>query len=408
MKFEELNIDVNILRAVQKLGYTEPSPIQEKTIPAILEGRDVIGQAQTGTGKTAAFAIPLLNKIDPDNKKVQAIVLCPTRELAIQVTGEFRKLTTYMQGIKLLPVYGGQDIAQQIRSIRGAQIIVGTPGRIMDHMRRRTLKVEHIHTVILDEADEMLNMGFREDIETILKDTPETRQTVLFSATMPQAILEIAEKFQQDAEVIRIVKNELTVKKIKQYYYDVQPQNREEALAALLEFYKPSLSVVFCNTKRLVDELTASLQHRGYAAQGLHGDLKQFQRDKVMKAFRTGTATILVATDVAARGIDVENVDIVFNYQLPLDYEYYVHRIGRTGRAGKEGLALSFTSRKELYRIKELQSYCKTKIYARSLPDTFSETVREKPLRKKRASAPVRKKTGSHRRARKASPVCGG
>jgi ATP-dependent RNA helicase DeaD len=368
MRFEELNISAEILRAIQEMGYEEATPIQSQTIPAILEGKDIIGQAQTGTGKTAAFAIPVLEKIQKDNRQLQALILCPTRELAIQVAGEFRKLTAFTHGIKLLPVYGGQDIGRQIRALKGAQIVVGTPGRVMDHMRRHTIKTEHIHTIVLDEADEMLNMGFREDIETILRDTPETRQTVLFSATMPQPILDITKSYQHDAELIRIAKKELTVKNIEQYYFNVRPKNKTELLTRLLTMYQPHLSVIFCNTKRMVDELSADLQERGYQAEGLHGDLKQQQRDKVMDNFRSGKTEILVATDVAARGIDVNGVDIVFNYDFPQEDEYYVHRIGRTGRAGKSGLAFTFVCGKEIYKLRALERTCKAKIEARPIP----------------------------------------
>ncbi len=369
MKFEELNISPALLRGIQEMGYEEATPIQEETIPVLLTGRDVIGQAQTGTGKTAAFAIPVLEKMIPGAFYPQALILCPTRELAIQVAGEIRQLAAFTHNIRLLPVYGGQDIRQQIHALKdGIQIIVGTPGRIMDHMRRRTIRVDQVHTVILDEADEMLNMGFREDIETILKDTPKERQTALFSATMPQPILDITRQYQRDAMLIKVVKKELTVQNIEQYYFDVRYNHKAELLSRLLDMYTPHLSMVFCNTKRGVDELTALLQNQGYPAEGLHGDLKQQQRDRVMEAFREGKAEILVATDVAARGIDVEDVDIVFNYDLPQDDEYYVHRVGRTGRAGKSGLAFTFISGREIYRLRELQRYCRTKISPRPIP----------------------------------------
>jgi ATP-dependent RNA helicase DeaD len=368
MRFEELDINPKILRGIQEMGYEEATPIQAQTIPAILEGRDVIGQAQTGTGKTAAFAIPVLEKIDANNRSLQTLILCPTRELAIQVAGEFRKLSAYTQGIRLLPVYGGQDISRQIRGLKGAQIVVGTPGRVMDHMRRHTIRAEQIHTVVLDEADEMLNMGFREDIETILKDTPAERQTILFSATMPQPILDITREYQKDAEIIRIAKKELTVKNIEQNYFEVLPKNKTELLSRLLSMYKPHLTVIFCNTKRMVDELTSELQNFGYTAEGLHGDLKQQQRDRVMDAFRNGKAEILVATDVAARGIDVNGVDLVVNYDFPQEDEYYVHRIGRTGRAGKAGLAFTFVTRRELFRLRKLERTCKTQITRRPVP----------------------------------------
>lgn len=369
VRFEEMGLSEEIQKAVRYMGFEEASPIQAKAIPAMISGIDLIGQAQTGTGKTAAFGIPILEKIDPKLKKLQAIVLCPTRELAIQVADEIRNLSRYMHGIKVLPIYGGQDIVKQIRSLKsGTQIVIGTPGRVMDHMRRKTMKLDFVHTVVLDEADEMLNMGFREDIEFVLSGVPEERQTVLFSATMPKPIMEITKKFQNNAKVIKVTKKELTVPNIEQYYYDVKPKKKEEVLSRLLDIYSPRLSVVFCNTKKQVDLLVNALLGRGYFAAGLHGDMKQEQRDRVMQGFRTGKTEILVATDVAARGIDVDEVEAVFNYDLPQDDEYYVHRIGRTGRAGREGRAFSFVSGKEVYKLKEIQRYCKTKIYAQKVP----------------------------------------
>ena len=369
MKFDELNIDEKILRAIEDMGFEETSPIQTQAIPAVCEGIDVVGQAQTGTGKTAAYTIPMLMKIDPQIKKPQAIVLCPTRELAVQVAEEIRKLAKYMSDIKVLPVYGGQEIVRQIKSLKtGVQIIVGTPGRVMDHMRRKTVKFDNINMVILDEADEMLDMGFREDMETILTETPEDRQTVMFSATMPKAIMDIARNFQKDARIIKVVRKELTVSNIEQFYYEVRPKNKTEVLCRLIDIYNPRLSVVFCNTKRQVDELISELKGRGYFADGIHGDMKQQQRDRVMDDFRSGKVDILIATDVAARGIDVDDVDMVFNYDIPQDEEYYVHRIGRTGRAGRSGMALSFISGKEVYKLKDIERYCKTKILAKPVP----------------------------------------
>ena len=369
VRFEEMGLSEEIQKAVRYMGFEEASPIQAKAIPAMISGIELIGQAQTGTGKTAAFGIPILEKVDPKLKKLQAIVLCPTRELAIQVADEIRNLSRYMHGIKVLPIYGGQDIVKQIRSLKsGTQIVIGTPGRVMDHMRRKTMKLDFVHTVVLDEADEMLNMGFREDIEFVLSGVPEERQTVLFSATMPKPIMEITKKFQNNAKVIKVTKKELTVPNIEQYYYDVKPKKKEEVLSRLLDIYSPRLSVVFCNTKKQVDLLVNALLGRGYFAAGLHGDMKQEQRDRVMQGFRTGKTEILVATDVAARGIDVDEVEAVFNYDLPQDDEYYVHRIGRTGRAGREGRAFSFVSGKEVYKLKEIQRYCKTKIYAQKVP----------------------------------------
>ena len=363
LRFDELELSPQILRGIKDMGFEEASPIQAQAIPVVLSGRDVIGQAQTGSGKTAAFGIPMLEKVDPDNKKTQVIILSPTRELAIQVADEIRKLSKYMHGIKILPVYGGQDITKQIRSLKGgAQIIIGTPGRVMDHLRRKTIRCEHVHTVVLDEADEMLNMGFREDIETILSYIPEERQTVLFSATMPKAILDITKKYQKDAVTIKVVKKELTVPSIDQYYYDVKRKDKVDVLTRLLDYYDPKLSIVFCNTKRMVDELASELQGRGYFAEGLHGDMKQSQRDRVMNSFRNGKTEILIATDVAARGIDVDDVEAVFNFDIPQDDEYYVHRIGRTGRA------FTFVRGKEVYKLKDIQRYCKTKILAQPIP----------------------------------------
>ena len=368
-KFEELQLDDRIIRAITEMGFEEASPIQAQAIPVVLEGRDMIGQAQTGTGKTAAFGLPLLQKVDPKVKKLQAIVLLPTRELAIQVAEELRRFAKFMHGIKVLPVYGGQDIVRQIRALKdGTQIVVGTPGRVMDHMRRKTVKMDHVHTVVLDEADEMLNMGFLEDMETILSQLPEERQTLMFSATMPQAIADIAKKFQKDPVTVRVIKKELTVPKVTQYYYEVKPKNKVEVMCRLLDMYSPKLSIIFCNTKRQVDELVQALQGRGYFAEGLHGDLKQVQRDRVMESFRNGRTDILIATDVAARGIDVGNVEAVFNYDIPQDDEYYVHRIGRTGRAGREGKAFSLVVGKEVYKLRDIQRYCKTKINPQSIP----------------------------------------
>ncbi len=376
VRFDELELDERILRAVADMGFEEASPIQAQAIPVQMEGRDIIGQAQTGTGKTAAFGIPLLQKIDPKSKKLQAVALCPTRELAIQVADEIRRLAKYMHGVKVLPIYGGQDIVKQIRSLKdGTQIIIGTPGRVMDHMRRKTVKFDNVHTVVMDEADEMLNMGFLEDMETILSQLPEERQTVMFSATMPSAIMEIARKFQEDPVTVKVVKKELTVPKVTQYYYEVKPKSKLEVMCRLLDMYAPKLSVVFCNTKKQVDELVQALQGRGYFAEGLHGDLKQIQRDRVMGSFRNGKTEILVATDVAARGIDVDDVEAVFNYDLPQDDEYYVHRIGRTGRANREGIAFSFVVGKEVYKLRDIQRYCKTKIIPQAIPSLNDVTA---------------------------------
>ena len=377
IRFEESGLDERIIRAVKEMGFESMSPIQQEAIPAVLKGKDIIGQAQTGTGKTAAFGIPVLQMIEPHVKGVQCIVLCPTRELAIQAADEIRKYAKYMHGIKVLPIYGGQDINRQIRSLAGnVQIVVGTPGRVMDHMRRHTLKLKNIKVMVLDEADEMLNMGFREDIETILQGVNEEHQTVLFSATMPQAILEITSQYQKpDAKHIQIQKKELTVPLVKQYYYEVKRENKEEVAARLLDYYNPRQTLIFCNTKKMVDELSEKLKGRGYFAEGLHGDLSQAQRDKVMNGFRNGTTEILIATDVAARGIDVDDVEAVINYDVPQDIEYYVHRIGRTGRAGRSGRSFTLVVGREIYKIREIERTCNTKIKARRVPSGADVTA---------------------------------
>lgn len=369
LRFEDMNISNEICRAVLDMGFEEATPIQSQAIPVILEGKDIIGQSQTGTGKTAAFGIPLLERINPEDRRLQALILCPTRELAIQVSEEFRKLLKYKDNIRVLPIYGGQPIDRQIAALRkGTQVVIGTPGRVMDHMRRRTIKAETVQMMILDEADEMLDMGFREDIETILVKIPEEHQTLLFSATLSPEILDITKRFQKNPEFIKIVRKELTVPNIEQYYFDVKEKTKLDALCRIIDVYDPKLAMVFCNTKKRVDDLVEMLQGRGYFAEGLHGDLKQAQRDKVMQKFRNGTIEILVATDVAARGIDVDDIDVVFNYDVPQDEEYYVHRIGRTGRAGKAGKAFTFCVGKEIYKLRDIMRYTKTKIQQQKLP----------------------------------------
>lgn len=369
LRFEDMNLSKEICQAVWDMGFEEATPIQSQAISVIMAGKDVIGQSQTGTGKTAAFGIPCLERVDPEDRRLQALILCPTRELAIQVSEEFRKLLKYKDNIRVLPIYGGQPIDRQIAALKkGAQVVIGTPGRVMDHMRRRTIKAETVQMMILDEADEMLDMGFREDIETILVKIPEEHQTLLFSATLSPEILDITKRFQKDPEFIKIVRKELTVPNIEQYYFDVKEKTKPDALARIIDVYDPKLSIVFCNTKKRVDDLVEVLQGRGYFAEGLHGDLKQPQRDKVMQKFRNGTIEILVATDVAARGIDVDDVDIVFNYDVPQDEEYYVHRIGRTGRAGKAGKAFTFCVGKEIYKLRDIMRYTKTKIAQQKLP----------------------------------------
>ncbi len=367
--FTDLNLSKEILMAIEDMGFEETTTIQAQSVPYMLEGRDVIGQAPTGTGKTVAFGTIVLERIDSKNKGLQAVILCPTRELAIQVAGELKKISKYKRDIDILPIYGGQPIDHQIRALKkGVQIIIGTPGRVMDHMDRRTLRMEGVKIIILDEADEMLDMGFREDIETIMKKIPEQRQTIFFSATMPKAILELTKKYQKNPQFIKLAHKEMTVPNVEQFYLEVKQQAKTEALARLIDYYNLKLLIVFCNTKKRVDELVEELITRGYLADGLHGDLQQKQRDVVMSKFRGKEIEILVATDVAARGIDVGDVEAVFNYDIPTDDEYYVHRIGRTARAGKAGLAFTFVIGKEVYRIKEIQKFTKTKIIAKRIP----------------------------------------
>ncbi|MFD2934624.1 DEAD/DEAH box helicase [Spirosoma flavum] len=373
--FSSLNISAEILQAVTDMGFVSASPIQAEAIPPILAGRDVIGQAQTGTGKTAAFGIPALELIDVQDRSVQALVLCPTRELAVQVSEEIRKLAKHKRGIRIEAIYGGDSIERQIRSLKsGVHIVIGTPGRVMDHMERNTLKLGNVKMMILDEADEMLDMGFREDIESILEEMPEERQTILFSATMSKPILQITQKFQKDPVLVKVVKKELTNTNIEQVYFEVKPKAKVEVMCRLIDMYDLKLLLVFCNTKRKVDEIVEDLQIRGYQAEGLHGDLRQAQRNNVMSKFRAGTTSILVATDVAARGIDVDDVDAVINFDIPLDEEYYVHRIGRTGRAGKSGRAFSFVGRDEKYRFREIQTYTKVKVDKGVIP-SFEDIV---------------------------------
>lgn len=366
---KKFNLSNEVVDAVSDMGFEEFSPIQEQAIPFLLDGCDVIGQAQTGTGKTAAFGIPIVEMVNPNDKSVQALVLCPTRELCIQVAEEISKLAKYKENVRVLPVYGGQPIERQLRGLKkGVQIVVGTPGRVIDHIKRKTLKTGNIGFFVLDEADEMFAMGFRDDIELILQDVPKERQSLFFSATMAKDILNFAKKYQNNPEIIKVVRKEMTVPKVTQFYYDLNSNVKTEVLSRVLDIYDPRLTVVFCNTKRMVDTLTGDLQGRGYFADGLHGDLKQKQRDIVMDKFRKGNIEILVATDVAARGIDIDDVDLVVNYDMPQDNEYYVHRIGRTARAGREGTAISFVTNRDYGNLKDIQRYTKTDIPRRSLP----------------------------------------
>lgn len=371
MLFNELNLPEEILRAVEDMGFSEATEIQSKAIPVMLEGKDLVGKSNTGTGKTAAFGIPAAVSVTRGGKNgVEVLILCPTRELAMQACKEIEKFSAYMPWVKPCAVYGGAAMDKQISELRrGANIVVGTPGRVMDHIGRKTLKLENLRTIVLDEADEMLNMGFREDIETILSFVPEERQTVLFSATMPPPIMAITKEYQNDPVVIKVESKARTVDTIEQKYFEVPMGRKTDALKLLLIAYEPKLSMVFCNTKKMVDELTEALVSKGFKAAGLHGDMKQASRTQVLSAFKSGSINVLIATDVAARGIDVEGVDCVFNYDLPQDNEYYIHRIGRTGRAGKSGAAYTIISgRKQFYELKNIASFIKADIACAELP----------------------------------------
>jgi len=379
IKFEELNLSENIKKALNEIGYIETTPIQSQTIPHILAGRDIIGQSQTGTGKTAAYGLPMLQNIDVTSKKVQAIVLCPTRELSVQVTEELRKFNKYQEGIKCLAIYGGQSIERQILSLKkGVQIIVGTPGRVMDHMRKKTLKLDNVKMVVLDEADEMLNMGFEEDIETILKDITEERQTILFSATMSKEILNVAKKYLKNPINVKVKSKELTVENIEQTIIELKASMKDEAVMRLIDMYVPRKAIVFCNTKKKVDALIDILKSKAYSAEAIHSDIKQIQRDRIIKSLKDGTIKILVATDVAARGIDVKDLDLVINYDIPQEEEYYVHRIGRTGRNGEVGKAFTFVVGKEKNKINSIQKYANIKMKKRKDTNKFRNKSIEK------------------------------
>lgn len=372
--FLELELSRPVNKAIDRMGFEETTPIQAKTIPMAMEGKDLIGQAQTGTGKTAAFGIPVIESVDPKLPQIQALVVTPTRELAMQVAeelntiGQFKKVTS-------LPVYGGQDIGRQIRALKkNPSIIVGTPGRLLDHIRRRTIRLGSLKTAVLDEADEMLNMGFIEDIEKILENVPNERQTLLFSATMPDPIRKLAERFMKEPEVIRIKSKEMTVSNIEQQYVEVQEKDKFETLCRLIDLHSPDLAIIFGRTKRRVDELSDALSKRGYSAEGLHGDLSQAKRDRVMGKFKSGRIEMLVATDVAARGLDISGVTHVYNFDIPQDPESYVHRIGRTGRAGKTGLAVTLITPKEYSHLKTIERLTKKKMNRQSQP-SFSDVL---------------------------------
>ena len=385
--FQELGLSEPILRAITELGYEEPTPIQARTIQRVAEGADIIAQAQTGTGKTGAFALPIIDKLEPDLRLPQALVLTPTRELAMQVAEAFHSYGKY-QRVSVLPVYGGQPIERQLRALeRGVQIVVGTPGRVLDHIRRRTLRLEEVRTVVLDEADEMLDMGFIEDIEAILQGTPDRRQTMLFSATMPGPIANLAQRYLRDPQTISIQAEQLTVPQVRQVYYEVGRRDKFEVLARILDYEAPTSAIIFCRTKSAVDDLGQRLTARAFPAETLHGDLSQIQRDRVMGRFRSNQVEMLVATDVAARGLDIEHVSHVINYDIPLDPESYVHRIGRTGRAGRAGVAVTLVTPRERHLLRIIERVTNSAIQRMRLPtiadviarrrETFKESLRE-------------------------------
>ncbi|MBM7867187.1 DEAD/DEAH box helicase [Heliobacterium gestii] len=382
VKFGAIDLSPKVAKAIFDMGFEEPSPIQAKAIPVIMQGKDLIGQAQTGTGKTATFGIPMAEALNPRDGRVQALVLCPTRELAIQVAQEISKIGR-LSDLKSLPVYGGQSIDRQIRALRyGVQVVIGTPGRILDHLSRKTLRLNNVRMVVLDEADEMLDMGFIEDIEAIIKETPEDRQTLLFSATMPGPIQQLARQYMKEPEFVTISRDKLTVPLIEQVYYECKESQKVDALCRILDMEEIGSSIIFCRTKRGVDELVAALETRGYFAEGLHGDLTQAQRDRVMKKFRDGKAELLIATDVAARGLDVENVTHVINYDIPQDPESYVHRIGRTGRAGRKGIAITLINYREYRQLKLIERVTKARIQRRDLPSMADIVERQKEAHK--------------------------
>jgi ATP-dependent RNA helicase DeaD len=375
--FASLGLSPEILKAVEALGFEEASPIQAAAIPVLLQGGDVVGQSQTGSGKTAAFAIPAIEKIDPSSLAVQVLILCPTRELATQVADEVHKLTAYKRGIHAVPIYGGASYDRQFFELKkGVQIVIGTPGRLIDHLERGTLRLDELKIVILDEADRMLDMGFREDIEKILEATPSKRQTVFFSATLSKAIRELINRFSRDPQTVKIEQKEVAAPAIEQWYYEAHSRMKLETLIRLIDYHGFKLGIIFCNTQRMVDELADALLAQGFAADRLHGGIAQAQRTRVMNKFKKTEFEFLVATDVAARGIDVDDLELVVNYDLPYDAEDYVHRIGRTGRAGRKGMAITFVSGRDIYKLQFIERYTKTKIRRGKVPSV--DEVEEK------------------------------
>ena len=368
-KFTDLGLRAELIEAIHRLGFESPSPIQAETIPAALTGSDIVGLSQTGSGKTAAFGLPALNMIDVALKQTQVLVLCPTRELAVQVCEEINRLASTLKGFSSVPVYGGAPIDRQMRALRkGAHVVVGTPGRVMDHLRRKTLRTDAISLCILDEADRMLDMGFREDMEIILGDMPENRQTLFFSATMNRGVEGLIRSFSKNPQEISIERKALTVDTIEQTYYEVRNRSKIEVLCRLLDLETKPRGIVFCNTKQMVETATEALTARGYVADRIHGDITQANRERVIKRFKNGSVELLVATDVAARGLDIDDVDIVFNYDLPHDPEDYVHRIGRTGRAGRSGKSVTFVYGRDIYRLEAIERYTRQVVKRMPIP----------------------------------------
>jgi len=367
--FSELGLSSELLKAIDKLGFEQAAPIQAAAIPVLLQGKDAVGQSQTGSGKTVAFAAPAIEKVVVEERTTQVLILCPTRELAVQVAEEVHKLALFKRGLHALPIYGGQSYDRQLFGLRqGAHIVIGTPGRVMDHMRRGTLRLNAVKMVILDEVDVMLNMGFRDDIELILQGTPKERQTVFFSATVPRPIQKLIEKYSREPQSIRIEQKAMTVPTVEQVYYEVDRRYKVDLLTRLIDIHDFKLGLIFCNTRRMVDELVEHLNAQGYSADRLHGEMTQAMRDRVMNRFRKSGLEFLVATDVAARGIDVENIEVVFNYDLPYDGEDYGHRIGRTGRQGRSGRAISFAAGREVFQIRQIERYVNTRIHRAIAP----------------------------------------
>lgn len=395
--FNELGLSPEVLKAVDKMGFEEASPIQTAVIPPLLEGHDVVGQSATGSGKTAAFAIPAIEAVDPKLKRVQVLILCPTRELAVQVAEEVSKLATFKRGVMEVPVYGGQPYDRQIRALKaGSQIVIGTPGRVMDHMERGTLRLDDLRMVILDECDRMLDMGFRDDIESVMAGTPEGRQSLFFSATLPPAIRGLIKRYTHEPVEVKIKAHAKNAPRVEQVYFEVQRRAKVEALTRLIDRFDFRHGIVFCSTKIMVDELDEQLHARGYQTDRLHGDISQSQRNRVTEKFKRKGFEFLIATDVAARGLDIDDLEVVFNFDLPNDAEDYTHRIGRTGRAGKSGQAFTFVSNREIYKLQAMIRHGRLKISRGHIPsiDEIEEAREDQFFEKLRTTL----ETGEFRR----------